>query len=446
MKCKNMSVVLIVAFYSLCYLPITSNNIFTQTNSEWLLHPIAEDANAIAIEGDTIWVGTKDGLFQFERTNSITLNDFYNTTNSGLPANEINAIVIDNNTDKWIATFKGLVRYDGINWEVYRTDNSPLSSNCIEVMVKDSNGNIWIGVNNYPGWRLVKYDGTDWTFYDYERSTEIFWSGIATMAIDDSGNVWIGSGGEEMWKSDGLVKFDGDTTWTVYNPENFGLPRRTVLALAIDDSNNIWLGCPYIGLIKCDGDTTWVQYDFFDYIHAIAIDESGTLWIGADHEFVKYDGGNDWTYFDEMNPPFPEYVCTAIAIDNSGNKWLGGCHCENFNRLDWWLMAYNEGGVILDIGMDDTESSTVKEFILKQNYPNPFNPMTTISYTLPKSSTVSFTIYNLAGQKIETLVSEAQSAGEHEVKWNAGQLPSGVYVCRMQAGEFVQTRKLVLLK
>ena len=59
---------------------------------------------------------------------------------------------------------------------------------------------------------------------------------------------------------------------------------------------------------------------------------------------------------------------------------------------------------------------------------------------------VTLTVYNPIGQEITTLVNEIKRAGEYELQWNAGDLPSGVYVCRMQAGEFVQTRKLVLLK
>ena len=95
---------------------------------------------------------------------------------------------------------------------------------------------------------------------------------------------------------------------------------------------------------------------------------------------------------------------------------------------------------------DHQESNTPKQYELYANYPNPFNPMTTIRYTLPKSSTVSLTIFNLIGQEILALVDDTRPAGEYEVQWNASNLPSGLYVCKMQAGEFVATKKLVLLK
>lgn len=83
---------------------------------------------------------------------------------------------------------------------------------------------------------------------------------------------------------------------------------------------------------------------------------------------------------------------------------------------------------------------------LLQNYPNPFNPSTKIRFVLPKSDHVTLKVFNLLGQEIETLVDAVHIAGEYEVEWNAKGLASGVYIYRLQAGEFVETKKLVLLK
>jgi len=92
-------------------------------------------------------------------------------------------------------------------------------------------------------------------------------------------------------------------------------------------------------------------------------------------------------------------------------------------------------------------------FELAQNYPNPFNPITNISYTLPKDSRVTLTIYNTLGEAVETLVNEMQAANRYEAVWNATTLPSGVYFYRLQAlptgrqaGNFVETKKMVLMK
>lgn len=85
-------------------------------------------------------------------------------------------------------------------------------------------------------------------------------------------------------------------------------------------------------------------------------------------------------------------------------------------------------------------------FTLDQNFPNPFNPNTLIKYSIPKSSQVSLKIFNTLGQEMETLVNEEKQVGTYEVNWNASNLQSGVYFYRLQAGSFIETKKMILLK
>jgi hypothetical protein len=87
-----------------------------------------------------------------------------------------------------------------------------------------------------------------------------------------------------------------------------------------------------------------------------------------------------------------------------------------------------------------------KTFLLEQNYPNPFNPSTTISYQLPVASEVKLEVYDVLGKKIATLVNERQSAGSYQVVWNASGLSSGTYFYRLQAGTFVETKKMIMVK
>ncbi len=87
-----------------------------------------------------------------------------------------------------------------------------------------------------------------------------------------------------------------------------------------------------------------------------------------------------------------------------------------------------------------------KRFELNQNYPNPFNPGTVISYQLPKSSFVTLKIYNILGQEIAALITEEQTAGNHSISFNAAKLSSGVYFCTLKAGNFISTKKMLLLK
>lgn len=89
---------------------------------------------------------------------------------------------------------------------------------------------------------------------------------------------------------------------------------------------------------------------------------------------------------------------------------------------------------------------TPKRFVLEQNYPNPFNPATRIGFQLAGFGLVSLKVYDLLGREVATLVNEELQPGSHEVTWDAHGMASGVYFCRLAAGSFVQSRKLVLMR
>jgi flagellar hook assembly protein FlgD len=84
--------------------------------------------------------------------------------------------------------------------------------------------------------------------------------------------------------------------------------------------------------------------------------------------------------------------------------------------------------------------------VLFSAYPNPFNPVTNITFALPNSAVVEIKIYNLLGEEITTLVSEYYSAGTYTVQWDAGDLPSGMYLCRMKSENEQRVIKLLLMK
>ena len=91
-------------------------------------------------------------------------------------------------------------------------------------------------------------------------------------------------------------------------------------------------------------------------------------------------------------------------------------------------------------------NTTPTSFLLYQNYPNPFNPSTTIKYSVPNQSIVSLKLFDVLGSEIKTIVNEEKPIGNYEVNFDASNLPSGVYFYRLQAGDFVETKKMVLLK
>jgi hypothetical protein len=108
-----------------------------------------------------------------------------------------------------------------------------------------------------------------------------------------------------------------------------------------------------------------------------------------------------------------------------------------------WLLKFSE--IITDVkarpGREITQS-----YNLHQNYPNPFNPSTTIEFDLPKTSEVTLKVYNIVGEEVATLLSASLPSGPHSVEWDAGELATGAYLYRLQAGEYVQTRKMMLMK
>ena len=103
--------------------------------------------------------------------------------------------------------------------------------------------------------------------------------------------------------------------------------------------------------------------------------------------------------------------------------------------------------VVLDVvtGVEE-DNSLPTVYSLYNNYPNPFNPSTTIKYDIPEQSYVTIKIYNITGEEVSTLLNEVQNAGRYQIQWNAAELASGVYFYRIQAGQFSDTKKLILMK
>jgi len=92
------------------------------------------------------------------------------------------------------------------------------------------------------------------------------------------------------------------------------------------------------------------------------------------------------------------------------------------------------------------KSTTLTNYSLEQNYPNPFNPSTTLRYSIAKQSKVLIRIYDIIGNEIETVVNEEKPVGTYKLTWNASDFPSGVYFYQLQAGDFIETKKMILLK
>ncbi|HEX9152291.1 MAG TPA: T9SS type A sorting domain-containing protein, partial [Flavobacterium sp.] len=156
----------------------------------------------------------------------------------------------------------------------------------------------------------------------------------------------------------------------------------------------------------------------------------------------------------------------AVAVDgmifktgNGGINWSSGGLSGTGNSLnsasylgtDSIIIAGN-GGTILGsfstvVGVKNGNNNLVgSDYHLLQNYPNPFNPATTIKFQVPNSSLVKITVFDILGKEVSTLVNEQMTPGVYNINWDAANYPSGVYYYRLQAGDFSETKKMVLLK
>ena len=122
----------------------------------------------------------------------------------------------------------------------------------------------------------------------------------------------------------------------------------------------------------------------------------------------------------------------VVFVQSSGSKIVYQSETINFSDLVW-------------VSVDD-EKLNPTEFILEQNYPNPFNPSTVISYQLPVSSNVILRVYDVLGKEVATLANEEKPAGNYEIEFSADGLTSGIYFYKLQSGEFVETKKMLLMK
>ena len=115
-------------------------------------------------------------------------------------------------------------------------------------------------------------------------------------------------------------------------------------------------------------------------------------------------------------------------------------------KVECALKQIDNNGAFSYHGSVEVKIESAQEFALSQNYPNPFNPTTMISFAVPKAGKATLKVYDLLGQEVATLVDGMMSAGSHEATFNASKLSSGTYIYRLNAENFVETRKMVLLR
>ncbi|MGB5892981.1 MAG: T9SS type A sorting domain-containing protein [Ignavibacteriaceae bacterium] len=145
---------------------------------------------------------------------------------------------------------------------------------------------------------------------------------------------------------------------------------------------------------------------------------------------------------------------TVVAVNNStsNNPFTltvpsEGTYLVNAGYKDPDPRSWDSVSVVIALtGVGDNTTEPMLTYKLYSNYPNPFNPSTKIKYSVAENTFVSLKIYDVAGSEVASIVNRVQAAGEYEINFNAGSLTSGVYIYKIQAGDFVQTKKMILMK
>ena len=173
-------------------------------------------------------------------------------------------------------------------------------------------------------------------------------------------------------------------------------------------------------------------------VYDIAITPDENLLFAATevgpYVYVKQDG----IWYDLAGVTGPDQIYWSVEYLPASNILRFGTYGRGI-----WDFVIDSGS---DVPDDEKVAVIPKGCSLFQNYPNPFNESTKIRFSLREASFITLKIYNYLGKEIENLVSEKRQTGDHEVTWNTKEFPSGIYVCRLQAGDYVETRKLVLQK
>jgi photosystem II stability/assembly factor-like uncharacterized protein len=398
-------------------------------------------------------------------------------------------------TEGWIATSKGGLLHTtdgGVNWDII----NPFPTDTVECLSDPSIGMCWVGELN--GWQINSIGSIDEprgaVLYrttngggNWEKigiTTEDGVAGIQVQFID-ANNGWVllynfSNGNASLLKTTnggndwsnlsprGIFQFvdlingwsffgsgtgfeppyqiykttDGGSNWLIQSSDS---TEGMYNALHFNDLNNGWV-VGELGKVlhTTDGGVNW------NYVLNTGINSDQscktvfflnptTGWIPSktnnNEPFIKYttDGGASWTTQQ-----------TPLANPGGYNSIFSICFYDMNNG---WLTA-DHGRIARFTGTTDVKTIeiTVNDFFVAQNFPNPFNPSTLISWQSPVSSHQTIKVFDLLGNEISTLVDEYKLAGKHEVEFNASQLSNGVYFYRLEAGDYIQTRKMLLLK
>jgi photosystem II stability/assembly factor-like uncharacterized protein len=368
----------------------------------------------------------------------------------------------------------------GENWVV---QNSNVTTFVTEVFFLNSNLGWALTLKDAPpfGTQILKTTdgGNNWVVEDFMGGNEIMY----TIFFFDSLNGFIG--GRSVSGTSGNIAYttDGGTTWTdaiidsslvynfpVYKFKFFSREFGYACGGRIDLAGVIWRTTNYGMNWSAIGISPDEIFDLYiiDSLNAIALSgdpegffaianikttDAGITWISDSLSMTGLSFAID---FRTSNEGWSAAGYKFLFTSDRGETWIEKSTPANSTLYDVQFTdtktgyAVGDSGVVLKLNPAavNVENNMLPpdKFILHQNYPNPFNPNTSIRYTTGSKEFVSLKIYNLLGKEIATLVNEEKPAGNYDVNFDASGLTSGIYLYRLRAGSYTQSKKMVYIK
>ena len=314
----------------------------------------------------------------------------------------------------------------GLSWTTPSNDSSP--SGFQYTAFAAGNGNLYLGgagicdICNQGGVYLSTNQGGSWSYKGLANISALATSGTKVYAAN------VGGGTANV-----LASTNSGSSWVPILSEPYYIG-----AIAIRNGE-LFIGTQGGGVIhSTDSGKDWMDIDAG--LSGSALSVSSILAHGQEVFTGTMAGvfalGVDDTSWIDCNTGFALSSQAVYALASSDSDLFAGLSGSIWKRPFSQITAVRQ----------PVAPSHPKFFQLRQNYPNPFNPSTVINYELPFESRVTVKIFDLLGREVGTLVNERQNAGSHSVKFNATNFPSGVYLYRLQAGTFAETKKLMLIK
>jgi len=261
----------------------------------------------------------------------------------------------------------------------------------------------------------------------------------------------------------GVLKPESEETALTLGYDSISVIPNTIATLHVDSLENYDIGVDYDG----DGeiDTTIAPTIAnsppagFNLLYPVDHDSVFTLtptltWASSfdlNGDEIRYrvyiDSDSSFLNPDSSDELLDTNWTVTIPLSDSATYYWKVAAFDSLNPRTWCIEPYGEFVIPAGVGVkQDSPTQPPHRFVLLPNYPNPFNPITEIKYTLPRDCWVRLEVYNILGQKVANLVDSRQKAGYKIARWDAGSFSGGIYFYRLQAGGFVQTRKMILLK